>query len=250
MKPIPSNDAAHWHTTRISTDGTHHTAAGHPLYAERFDVVQKFHTPGLAPVSKARSAWHIRTNGSAAYNERYAITYGFYENRAAVSDGSQWFHIAPDGAPISHLRYAWCGNFQEGFCPARDRDGAYLYVGIDDAPRFDERWRYAGDFRDGVAVVQAHDGRSSHINTRGHLVHRAWFHDLDVFHKGWARAKDAAGWLHIGSDGTPAYRRRFVSVEPFYNGQARVELADGTLEIITPDGATVHVLRHGKGVSR
>lgn len=241
--------SASWMGTKISDDGTHHTRGGLALYARRFEQVGKFHDLGLAPVLVDGEAWHIRVDGSPAYEQRYLRTYGFYEGRAAVRDEDGWFHIGPDGAAVSPRRYAWCGNFQEGRCPASTSDGAYVHVGFDDAQLYAERWRYAGDYKDGIAVVQAADGRHTHVDDKGALVHRTWFVDLDVFHKGLARARDASGWTHVRRDGVPAYARRFASVEPFYNDHARVELHDGSLEVISPDGAVVHVLRSGKGVA-
>jgi hypothetical protein len=75
------------------------------------------------------------------------------------------------------------------------------------------------------------------------LLHERWFVDLDVFHKGFARARDEDGWMHVGLQGRPAYARRFHAVEPFYNGQARVERFDGALEVIDETGATQVELR-------
>lgn len=77
-------------------------------------------------------------------------------------------------------------------------------------------------------------------------MHDRWFRDLDVYHKGFARGRDAGGWMHIDRAGEPAYARRFAAVEPFYNGVARVELMDGTLEVIDESGGTVAVLRNGE----
>ncbi|MCP4701147.1 MAG: methyltransferase [Gammaproteobacteria bacterium] len=108
---------------------------------------------------------------------------------------------------------------------------------------YSERWRYAGDFRDGIAVVQADNGYSTHISADGKYIHDSWLLDLDVFHKGFARAKDEAGWMHINRGGKPVYTRRFAAVEPFYNGQARVEGFNGGLEIIDETGATLVELR-------
>jgi hypothetical protein len=68
-----------------------------------------------------------------------------------------------------------------------------------------------------LAVVQAQDGRSTHIDPGGRRVHGQWFLDLDGFHKGFARARDDAGWMHIDARGAPVYARRFAAVEPFYN---------------------------------
>jgi hypothetical protein len=76
------------------------------------------------------------------------------------------------------------------------------------------------------------------------------FVDLDVFHKGLARARDEGGWTHVEATGRPISARRFANVEPFYNGQPRVETLDGGLEVIDEDGTTivrVRQSRHGAG---
>jgi len=92
-------------------------------------------------------------------------------------------------------------------------------------------------------VVQGDDGRSTHIGIDGEPIHGHWFVDLDVFHKGFARARDAVGWTHVNKRGRPVYERRFAVVEPFYNGQARVERHDGALEVIDESGAQLVELR-------
>ncbi len=213
------------------------------MYAQRFDEVLEFHEPGLAPVRQNGKAWHIRPDGTAVYGRRFLRTFGYYEGLAAVCDADGWHHIRPDGTDLYALRYAWCGNFQEGRCAVRDQDGSYFHLGSDGAPTYAGRWRYAGDFREGFAVVQSSDGRSTHIGLDGKLTHHQWFLDLDVFHKGFARARDYEGWTHIDIDGLPAYGRRFAAIEPFYNGQARVERFDGALEVIDESGQRVVELR-------
>ncbi len=119
----------------------------------------------------------------------------------------------------------------------------YRHIREDGTPLHKGTWRYAGDFRDGIAVVQGEDGHSTHLRVYGGLLHSAWFRDLDVFHKGWARARDENGWTHVDQEGQPANPRRFAMVEAFYNGQARVELFNGQLEVVNSAGQTVCVLR-------
>ena len=232
-----------WQDTRIAFDRTHHTVAGEPLYVERFDEVLKYHAPGLAPVKAGEDAWHIDLTGRPAYPQRHRRTFGFYEGFAAVEGAAGWHHVRPDGSALYPQRYAWCGNFQGGRCAVRVPDSSYLHIDREGSPAYEQRWRYAGDFRDGVAVVQDDSGRSTHIDSHGGLVHGKWFVDLDVFHKGFARARDVAGWTHVDEEGVPSYARRFVAVEPFYNGQARVECFDGGLEVIDEAGRTVLELR-------
>ena len=132
----------------------------------------------------------------------------------------------------------------------RDRDGRYLHVDRNGIAIGPMHWRYAGDYRDGVAVVQAADGRSTHVDHAGSLVHGHWLTDVDVFHKGFARARDDRGWMHVDRNGRAIYERRFAAVEPFYNGQARVERLDGGLEVIDERGAQVLVLRDALAASR
>ena len=232
-----------WRDTSVAPAGTHHLRGNDPLYDERFDEVLKFHAPGLAPARRGDEAWHIRLDGSPAYDNRFRRTFGFYEGLAAVIASDGWYHIHPDGSELDAARYDWCGNFQGGRCTVREDGGTYLHITPEGQPAYTVRWRYAGDFRDGVAVVQASDGRSTHIDPRGDELHGIWFLDLDVFHKGYARACDDDGWTHIDSTGRPLYSRRFAAVEPFYNGQARVERFDGGLEVIDESGQRVVELR-------
>ena len=228
-----------WRGTVVSPPGTHHVRDGVPLYEERFEEVLKFREPGLAAVRRDGRAWHIRSDGKPAYDRRFDRTFGFYEGLAAIAAPGGWRHIRADGTDLYETRYAWCGNFQGGRCAVRESGGAYLHLTPEGVPACEARWRYAGDFRDGIAVVQSGDGRSTHIDPLGAQTHGTWFLDLDVFHKGVARARDEDGWMHINASGCPLYRRRFAAVEPFYNGQARVERLDGGLEIIDEKGAPV-----------
>ena len=232
-----------WRDARVSPAGTHHVHNSTPLYTERFDEVLKFHEPGLAPVRRAGEAWHIRADGSPAYGRRFHRTFGFYEGFSAAVAADGWRHIRPDGADLYSARFDWCGNFQGGRCAVRELDGSYLHVTSEGKPAYEARWRYAGDFRGSVAVVQSGDGRSTHVDPQGRPLHGAWFLDLDVFHKGYARARDGDGWMHVDAAGCPLYARRFASVEPFYNGQARVERFDGGLEIIDEAGRSITTLR-------
>ena len=234
-----------WRCSRPAPDCTHHVSPrdGRPLYGARFREVLKFHAPGLAPVIDASGAYHITPDGNPAYGERHLRTFGFYEGIAAVHSSTGWYHVRPDGAPLYRERHAWCGNFQEGRCPVRDADGRYLHIRNDGKPAYRERYRYAGDFRDGYAVVQNDAGEHTHIDTDGILLHGRWFRDLDVFHKGHARAADAGGWHHVDMAGRALYHRRFRMAEPFYNGQARVEGHDGSLSVIDEEGREILRIR-------
>jgi hypothetical protein len=232
-----------WTRLRVARERTHHVVEDRPAYAARFERVLKFHPPGLAAARDASGAFHIGADGREAYVHRYLESFGFYEGRAAVRDAAGWLHVLPDGRPLYQERHGWCGNFQEGRCAVRTREGRYLHLGLEGAPIYAARYRYAGDFRDGAAVVQREDGRSTHVDGRGQLLHGRWFLDLDVFHKGHARARDPDGWHHVDEQGRPLYARRFAAVEPFYNGHARVERPDGALEVIDEHGASLIELR-------
>jgi WG containing repeat len=232
-----------WQEMTIAPSTTHHLVRGRPAYSARFEAVLKFHAPGLAPVRDATGAYHITPDGQAAYKPRFIQTFGFYEGRAAVQSDDGWFHIFPDGRPCYEQLYDWCGNFQDGRCTVRHSNHTYCHILLDGHAAYVERYRYAGDYRDGIAVVQHENGLHTHIDRTGQLLHGKWFLDLDVFHKGFARAHDLSGWHHIDSGGNPIYAQRFAHIEPFYNGQARVGGFDGSLLVINETGTVIVRLR-------
>jgi len=110
-------------------------------------------------------------------------------------------------------------------------------------PAYADRHRYAGDFRDGTAVVRYDaDGLCGHVDRWGRPIHGGRFIDLDVYHKGWARARDERGWFHIDRSGRHAYPERFAAIEPFYNGQALCETLGGTRVVIGVSGSVTQDL--------
>jgi SAM-dependent methyltransferase len=232
-----------WQKATLAPDGTHHLADGEQLYSARFAEVLTFHAPGLAPVRDSSGAYHIDPSGTPAYARRFRRTFGFYEGRAAVEDESGAHHIDVRGQDVGSRQFAWCGNFQGGRCTVRDAGDRYFHVGEDDEPAYAERWRYAGDFREGAASVQVDTGMHHHIDVNGRRINGRDFIDLDVFHKGFARARDATGWFHVRRDGRPAYDPRFAAIEPFYNGQARCERFDESLIVIDEAGRELLRLR-------
>ena len=232
-----------WRKYELSEDASHHVYRGRPAYPSRFHEVLKFHEPGLAPVRDSSGGYHITPDGLEAYKPRHIRTFGFYEGCAAVHSEDGWFHILPDGEPLYRERYAWCGNFQESRCAVRLPGGGYIHIEDNGSPAYEDRYRYAGDFKDCYAVVQREDGMHTHIDVSGRLLHGRWFHDLDVFHKRYARACDSNGWHHVDMTGEPLYIERFKNVEPFYNGQARVEGFDGSLSVIDESGKVLLELR-------
>jgi adenylate kinase family enzyme len=187
-------------------------------------------------VRDASGAFHITLSGQAAYSFRYDVTFGFYEGVAAVQKGASWFHVREDGSKQYSEDYAWCGNFQESRCPVRTREGRYFHIDHSGKPAYLERHLYAGDYRDGIACVRLSSGFSAHIDRDGQFLNAARFLDLDVFHKGFARARDAGGWMHVNREGRPLYEHRFAEVEPFYNGQAHVLSFDGQRFVVDEAG--------------
>jgi hypothetical protein len=191
----------------IDESGHYHLYNGRRIYSRVFNKVLKFHPPGLAAVEDDTGAYHIDLEGKAIYVQRYKSTYGFYCDRAAVMDyNGNCFHIKPDGTQSYPNRYAWCGNFQENKCAVKNFDGMFFHINKEGKPIYNKQYLYVGDYKDGIAVVKrTQDGRSTHINTYGTYIHNMWHEDLDVFHKGYARARSPEGWFHIDLKGQPLY---------------------------------------------
>jgi len=224
----------------VARDSTHHEFGGQPLYEARFTQVLKYHPPGLAAVADPTGSYHITTGGRPAYSARFNSSFGFYDGRAAVSDATGWFHITLEGVPAYRERYSWCGNFQGELVPVRDGSGHYFHLDLHGRRPYADNYRYVGDYRDGVACVRRLDGACIHIDRNGRPVHLQSFLELDVFHKGFARARDGSGWFHIRADGSPAYGARFAEVEAFYNGQAYVRDWSGRGLVISEAGTVLH----------
>lgn len=83
----------------------------------------------------------------------------------------------------------------------------YFHLNLDGQAAYDGKWSYAGDYREGSAVVHR-EGQATHVDRTGNLLHSQWFLDLDVFHKGLARARDSDGWMHIDEQGHPKHQSR------------------------------------------
>lgn len=115
-----------WSRFSVSADRTHHIIDGTPAYTRRFLDVLSFHAPGLAAVHDESGAFHILPTGADAYDVRFAQTFGFYDERAAVDTGSGWVHVNMNGEAICTRRFAWCGNFQGSRCAVRDAAGKYF----------------------------------------------------------------------------------------------------------------------------
>ena len=230
-----------WKHAAVSADGTHHVMDERPLYERRFLEVLSFHEPGLAAVRNARGAWHIDVRGRAAYARVFSRTFGFYQNFAAVQDLRKWFHITPDGAPAYDGAHDWCGNFQGGYAVVR-RARKYFHILPDGNPLYKDRFIYAGDFRERRAVVRLNSELCAHMGEDGLFAHPFRYRMLDVYHKGFARAMDDDGWMHINIDGRPAYCERFAAVEPFYNGYALAETQNGDTVVVNETGRVVNTV--------
>ncbi|CAF4355433.1 unnamed protein product, partial [Rotaria magnacalcarata] len=81
----------------------------------------------------------------------------------------------------------------------------------------------------GSAVIRSSiDGLFRAIDENGDLLHSSSkttsFFDLDIYHKGLARARDENGWFFIDRAGVDIGEgRRYRQIENFYNGQALVQ---------------------------
>ena len=233
---------------KASLDRSHHVwSNGKPAYPDRFGEVLSFHpikSGVFAAVSSGKKAWHIDTRGDRLYPLQFDRTFGFYCEYAVVIDNHNWFHIDHTGARIYPENYAFAGNYQENVCAVCDQYGHYFHIDTHGAPLYNNRWLYCGDYREGTAVAQSSNGLSTHIDKTGMPIHPHWFDDLDIFHKGFARAKDREGWFHIDLEGNDIYSERYASIEPFYNGCSRVEGKDGSRRIINESGKAIRVIRH------
>jgi len=228
-----------WKHSRPSFDRTHHVLPEGAMYDSRFDEVLAFHSPGLAPVRKGEKWFYIKPDSNPAFGKEYTRAFGFYENKATVREGDDWYHIDEKGNPVYTRRFAWCGNFQNGRCMVREKDLCYHHITPEGEEAYPERYLYAGDFREGAAVVRLDSGLCTHIDENGKQIHGIFYPELDVYHKGFARACDEKGWFHVDISGRPVYKKRFQSIEPFYNGQALCRDLEGRLVIIAEDGAEI-----------
>lgn len=232
-----------WQKTKLSSCETFHLLDNKPLYFQRFKRVMKYHEPGLALAQDASGAFHINQKGEPIYSHRFIEAFGFYEGLAAVKSQKGCFHITSDGRACYAEYYAWCGNFQEERCSVRDKNSQYFHIDSQGKRVYIASYAYTGDYKDGIAVVCNVDGLHTHIDVQGQLLHKKWFLALDVFHKGYACAKDHRGWFHIDKSAQPLYRQRYQRIEPFYNGIAHVETFSGELILIDTEGKKIKQLR-------
>ena len=150
----------------VSTDKTHHTFAGSPIYKKRFQEVREYHFPGLAAAKDETGWFHIDFFGNAVYPERYPAVGDFYDNTARVKDENGWHYIAETGRRIDPMNFIW-----------------------------------GGDFNNGIACVyHAKDG-ATHITTSGELLYNNWYYDVRPFINGRAKVRDEKGWHYIDIEG-------------------------------------------------
>ena len=233
--PVPGSDE----TCHVDSDGK-------AAYPARFIRVGKFHAPGLAPAQDPTGWLHIRPDGNAAYPHRYEMLWGFYCGLAAAKEKAGWMHVDSSGAPAYAERFVWVGNYQENLCAVQTTEG-FFHIDLSGRKAYEQIYAYVGDFRDGVAVATSPvDGLCRHIRRDGTLLHSHAFEDLDVYHKGYARAKDARGWHHVDASGRACYLERYSNVEPFYNGLARVDASNGLRFRIDEKGVAVDSFAIGK----
>ncbi|RKZ75015.1 MAG: hypothetical protein DRQ57_08995 [Gammaproteobacteria bacterium] len=225
----------------ISFDETHHLKNGKPLYPYRFDKVQSFHFPlGYAPVKKRQHAFFINTEGKTVFERAFKDAFGFYDNIATVVDENGFFHIDTQGHDIHSQRFAWAGNFQESLCVVKDiKSKQFFHIDKNGKPIYTKKYAYVGDYRYGIAVIMNNDGLCTHIDTHGKLRHKKYFLELDVYHKGYAIAKDERGYFHINKAGKALYNNRYLKLEPFYNGRAVAVDQYGVKLIISTEGETI-----------
>jgi len=225
----------------ISLDETHNLIDEKPLYNKRFQRVMSFHYPlGYAPVEKDEQAYFIDIQGKHVFERKFQKAFGFYGGIATVADECGWFHIDVQGQDIYQKRYAWAGNYQEGACVVRD-DG-YFHIDQKGNPLYSPKYLYVGDYKYGIAVVINDSGLSTHIDKQGELIHWMYFEELDVYHKGFAIAKDTQGYFHIDKQGKETYHARYAKLEPFYNGQAVAVTHEGIRIIISEIGLVTQTI--------
>jgi hypothetical protein len=229
----------------ISLDETHHIRNGNPLYSHRFDKVQSFHFPlGYAPVISGQYAFFVNLKGEPVFERNFKNTFGFYGGIATVADESGFFHIDEQGQDIYRQRFTWSGNFQEGLCVVETiKSKQFFHINRKGNPAYTEKYAYVGDYRYGIAVITNTKGLCTHINKQGQLLHGKYFLELDVYHKGYAIAKDEKGYFHINKAGESIYSERYMKLEPYYNNRALAINQLGVKLIIATTGIVIKTIK-------
>ncbi len=173
---------------------------------------------GIAPVQSEHIAFFINKKNIQQFNREFEKAYGFYNDISTVKDKNGWFHINKFGQDIYSARYSWSGNYNENKCIVKDFDDNYFHINSDGKRTYSQSYVYAGDFKYNIAVVVDCSGKHTHIKDDGNLLHGRFFDELDIFHKGYAVAKDGKGYFHINKQGNELYSQRYKKLEDFYNG--------------------------------
>lgn len=223
-----------WEDIKLNKNQTGYSFKGQPLFDKQFTTALNFHKEGIAAVADASGAYHIDMKGNPIYAERYNRTFGYYFNKAAVLDNGNAYHIDTFGKRIYLQNFLWTGNYQQDICVVKDSNHNYYHIDATGNRLYTESYLYAGDFRENIACVQLQNKLFTNIYKDGSRVHNELFQDLNVYHKGYACAKDASGWFHIDLQGKPLYKERYLLLEPFYNGAALATDMDG-VKIIVED---------------
>lgn len=235
----------------LSLCETHHICNGVPLYKERYKKVLSYHKTtrfqdGIAPVfiekDGKEEAFFIDTQGKGVFQKSFFKAFGFYEDLAAVSDESGFYHINDSGDSAYNNRFAWCGNFVNGACVVRDKSGLYFHIDAQGKALYGHRFSYVGDFVYNIAVAVLENGKATHICKDGTFLHGKLFESLEPYHKGVAVAKDSLGYFHIDKNGKALYADRFTKLEPFYNGRAFATTLCGKQCILNEKDYSLEVL--------
>ncbi|HJJ46974.1 MAG TPA: histidine phosphatase family protein [Methanocorpusculum sp.] len=150
----------------VSTDKTHHTLTGSPIYDKRFREIREYHFPGLAAAKDETGWFHIDLFGNSVYLERYLAVGDFYDNTAKVKDENGWHYIAETGRRIDPMNFIWGSNFNNG-----------------------------------IACVYHAKYGATHITTSGELVYNNWYYDVRPFENGKAKVRNENGWHLIDKEG-------------------------------------------------
>jgi len=218
----------------ISLDETHHIKEDKPLYKTRYSRVMSFHN-GIAPVELDNKAFFINLHNKKLFDRVFFKAYGFYEQLSAVKDIGGWFHIDINGNDIYQERYSWVGNFGEDKCVVKDFNNNYFHIYSNGKKVYTQHYKYTGDFKYGIAVCINKDGKSTHIDNKGNILHGKYFDELNIFHKGYAIAKDSKGYVHINKKGNELYSKRYKKIEDFYNGYALATTFENNKIVLSED---------------
>jgi hypothetical protein len=225
-----------WEDFEITPSRNNFTYNGFKIFKEDFIEVLEFQSPGIAAVKTENGWFHIQSDGSILYTKVYERVFGFYFNRAVVKEKDIYYHIGLDGLAAYEDRFFWCGNFQEKVCVVKDFNNKYFHIDLNGKKLYQETYLYTGDFKEGIACACGEEGRYTHIDKKGNLLHNKYFRLLDIYHKGFARAKDEEGWFHINRNGNSIYNTRFSLIEPFYNGLAFCITPEGKQAVVDEMG--------------